>query len=481
MTRARAASRNMIWILIARGVDILSNLLIVASVARYLGVDSFGVYSVIIAAIFTLMPLFFMDLPRILARDIAQDRSKAEGLVGKALMMIIVMAGTAVTLGGIYALLVKPSGSAILIGIIVLSCMTVMAMTRTINALYLVFEKMHFEALNSLLLSVSSNIFTWLAVYFDLGFASLLAALLLANLVCLVMSLSVSVRNLSITPRVGMLTRNQLSYFVGQSAPTIASQSLVMALLYSSLYALSILGTSHDAGIFQAPYRIIMRLQMAPMAAIASVFPLLSQLAITDMPAYKATALTLVKFVFIATLPLMLVGFFYADGIVRVIFGPAFSDSATALRLQVGGVAFLALNTTFESLFMTRQRQKYYLYATAFGLFVSIACNLLLVPSYGYMGASAVTIISQAAITGLSLYFLSEVIAAREIIAVLSRSAFVALGTFAILIFSYWMNGIVIGMVGLAAFVVMLFAFKTFSPKELQFLKKTIARKASAA
>ena len=82
MDIVKRIAKNSVWILSARGIELVSNLIIVALVARYLGVKEFGLYSFLMAILWISLPIINLGIPRILTREISQDFQKASNLVG---------------------------------------------------------------------------------------------------------------------------------------------------------------------------------------------------------------------------------------------------------------------------------------------------------------------------------------------------------------------------------------------------------------
>lgn len=471
MDRARRIAKNSVWALIARGIDILSNLILLAIIARYLGVANFGVYSVIIAIVWTISPFLILGLPRILARDIAQDKKRTNELIGSAITLIGLGAIPIFAVIVLYTVLFKIELGHIAIILIITGCVIIIAITRTLNSVFVAFEKMHYETIVALFISLISMLITGSVAYFDLGFIYIFVGLLIANFSGLVISVFLSLRYFAMKPELGVINRNTFSYLMKESIPLAVSQFFFQTYLYSGVFVLKLLSNNFDVGLFQAPYRTITRLHIIPMTVIVAVFPLLSQLSISDKDRLRSIVLTVLKLMLIVSLPLTIFGFVFADKVILFVFGEAFLGSTIALKIQILGLGLFFMNNIFESLFICLKKQRSLIVVMGIGLFISILLNVFLVPQYGYIGASIVTLISQTVILGMGLYFLSDIFNWYEITKAVYRPILSAFITgFFLYVFS-GLNNIFIAGVGLLIYPVMLFIFNTFSQEEILFMK----------
>lgn len=91
-----------------------------------------------------------------------------------------------------------------------------------------------------------------------------------------------------------------------------------------------------------------------------------------------------------------------ARPLVSLLFGPAYSETATVLVLHAWGGVFVAIGIACKHWFLIEGLQRYTLYRVVAGALVNLALNLLSIPKFGAVGAAAATVAAQA--MGLFLF-----------------------------------------------------------------------------
>ena len=66
MGDTKRLAANLVYTFLARAAELLSGLLIIGMLTRYLGLDEFGRYSVLMAVCWVTLPILNMGFPRIL-------------------------------------------------------------------------------------------------------------------------------------------------------------------------------------------------------------------------------------------------------------------------------------------------------------------------------------------------------------------------------------------------------------------------------
>jgi O-antigen/teichoic acid export membrane protein len=83
----------------------------------------------------------------------------------------------------------------------------------------------------------------------------------------------------------------------------------------------------------------------------------------------------------------------------------AFAQSEPALRILALGIVFLFANSAFYAMLNAINRQGLNAWATALAAGINIVLNLALIPLFGYLGASTVTVVTEAALCTFGWWF----------------------------------------------------------------------------
>src|SRR4030042_5194986 len=83
--------KNVGLVFSARVFDVLSTVIIVVILTRYVSVETYGKYSFVMALVYTLSSFANIGMPKILIREISQDREAAGNFLGVALIFTGIM------------------------------------------------------------------------------------------------------------------------------------------------------------------------------------------------------------------------------------------------------------------------------------------------------------------------------------------------------------------------------------------------------
>jgi O-antigen/teichoic acid export membrane protein len=86
----------------------------------------------------------------------------------------------------------------------------------------------------------------------------------------------------------------------------------------------------------------------------------------------------------------------------------AFGQSEPALRILAFGIVFLFANSAFYAMLNAINRQGLNAWATALAAAINIALNFALIPVYGYLAASTMTVITEAALCAFGWWFVQR-------------------------------------------------------------------------
>jgi O-antigen/teichoic acid export membrane protein len=85
-----------------------------------------------------------------------------------------------------------------------------------------------------------------------------------------------------------------------------------------------------------------------------------------------------------------------------------FAQSEPSLRILAFAMVFLFANSAFYAMLNATNRQGLNAVATGLAAAINIALNLALIPIYGYLAASAVTVITEAALCAFGWWFVQR-------------------------------------------------------------------------
>jgi len=188
------------------------------------------------------------------------------------------------------------------------------------------------------------------------------------------------------------LCKEALPMMIGGFAILIYNQSdmILLGMLLDSPY---------QVGLYSAACRVSTMWVFIPMAVITSASPFLYRILTDDDARYERRLLQMTSLCLAIAYGFCLVLTIFPAQILQVLFGSRFVDAAPALRVHVWSNIFSILFMAQNSWILSRGLLWVGMQNAILGATINLVLNLLVIPSYGAVGASWTTVISMAVAT----------------------------------------------------------------------------------
>lgn len=181
---------------------------------------------------------------------------------------------------------------------------------------------------------------------------------------------------------------------LGECWPLILAGLSVIFYMRIDVVMLGKLSGEHAAGIYSAATRLSEGFYFIPMIIASSVAPMLVRARAAGAAPYfdglMKLYLAMVRVSLGIAIPLAML----APWLVDLLYGAAYAEAATVLRVHVWAAVAVFLGTASSQYLMQEGLQKISLYRTLAGLAVNVVLNLYLIPMYGATGAAVATLVS---------------------------------------------------------------------------------------
>jgi len=393
MAGVERITANLSFTFLARASEILAGLLVVGILSRYLGLEDFGRYSVLMAMGWVALPIISMGFPKVLVREISRQRERAAEflLIGWTWNLTMILA---VTL--LLALFWPGEGSRT--GLLLICLATgLIGLTQTIGSLYIAFQRMEFEAVPTVLGMAALVVLIGLVVWSDRGLNWVFASYGGAQLLVLALTLVLTAR---LSPWLHQLGRRlpdraTVTQVAGEALNLGVFQILVQVYLYTGVFLLKGLAGNADVAIFQAPFRIFTRLQIIPMTFMPVLLPIFSRLWFDqDREEMQRTCRAVFRCMALISLALAFTCCGLAHVLIPLILGPDFNGSIPVFQVLSLATGFFFFNTLFDALFVASQKIKLLTGFQSMGVLACALCNLALIPGSAAMGTAWAIVLS---------------------------------------------------------------------------------------
>jgi O-antigen/teichoic acid export membrane protein len=392
MNSVQSYVRNSTALLVARLVNLGGNLLVAVWVSRALGVEAFGSYSAALG-LFTLFQVgtalgFENMIPHELGRQPAARRQMFSHSVFiaavAAIMLMFVMDGIASVFNYTHATVVST-------WIISLALLPTGLISVT-EAFFIAGGRVEYVALINTF-EVMGRLLTSVIILAAGGTTkSVLVVFTVYRFIACLAMFKAYFRFAGQSD--WHIQGSYLKRFFSQLF-TFSLITILAALFWRiDILFLSIFHTEYQLGIYNAAYKLVFIWSIVPTCYMSVALPILSRLYAEGSTRFANVIIKSLKYLMAVALPLALAIMVLGDRVIRSIYGADFSASISVLRMLGWLLVPLFLNNVLYRVLISGNRQSWTLRVTLLGLIINILLCLVLVPTYGAVGAALANLIA---------------------------------------------------------------------------------------
>jgi O-antigen/teichoic acid export membrane protein len=398
---ARAVS-NAVFVLGARVASRLASLVVIIVLANALGPDGYGRYTTLIAFSALVSVVADLGFNPLYTREAARSPMALGDYLGTLLVLKVFLAAAALVVFAIALQLGAGLGSLILPGAALLITTAYANLLR--NTFYAV-GRAEFDAvaivaeiaIQGTLILVGAHIHAPVAFFVWAYAASFLFTVVYSLIVIRVFRLG----RVRPTFDLGLVKR-----WLPLAIPFGFTFFLTNLYFRADVPILQHFRAFSEVGWYQFAYKPFEALQFIPLAIQAVVYPLLGVYFVSDPARLHLAYRRFFKVLVLVGWPLTAGTFVLVHPIGRLF--RLFPESEPALRILALAIVFLFANSAFYAMLNAINRQHLNAWATGLAAIVNIGLNLVLIPAYGYLAASATTVVTEAALCAFGWWFVQR-------------------------------------------------------------------------
>ncbi|HYC56927.1 MAG TPA: flippase [Candidatus Binatia bacterium] len=390
---ARDVARRAWYGLLTQVVDKVLPVLILLYLARSLEPAAFGVYAFIIAylAFFQIVSDYSIDT--VLVRMMSQDPEGRDELLraGLALklMMALVSAAIAVAFVGPASGHQTPPG---------LMAVAALNLPTALGGAYRAWQRSRLEigtlflqaAFRATMLAAGVVVAVWSGA----GLVAIFAAMSAANLLTFVVIAS-AMRG-RVRPGLSFDPARWRLMAAGVWPLMVNAFAMTLSLRAGQILLMSMRGPV-DVGLLGAASRVTEAFTLLPEALMISVYPMMADLHSRESPALLRTAARSSRYlVAITGLPVVICAV-SGRGIMHLLFGPSFAEAGPVLSLLSFMALLSATGTVILNLLVATHGEKALSRNTLVFALLNLPVSVLMIRSYGAIGAAAAMLATSAA------------------------------------------------------------------------------------
>ncbi len=391
---------NTAFLLVGQVVTGALSLLLVIALGRSFLSLGLGLYSAAIALSGILLQLFDLGIPTYAVREIARKkeatRDYLSAIIGLRVTLSAVMVAAAVITLFVMAFFSKITPETTTIFLLAITGTALSFLAEPLRIVLLAHERHHYYAATSIMERLVFVVFGLAMIASGRGIALVMLGFVLSSLASLLVnSVLVWKRFSSFSIRVDLpewksLVRNGFPFWLS---------NLIMTTYFKvDTLLLSLLKGFTATGLYNAASKMTDLLTFIPLAVATAFYPTLSRLHRGNSGSalgifYKKAFSYLV----IIALPMAVLFSLTAGRLMLVYKSSEYAPAAGVLQIIAWAEAFIFVNYLMGYLLNSIDRQRLFTISAGICAGFNILLNLLLIPTFGYMGAAAAALVTQLA------------------------------------------------------------------------------------
>ena len=443
-------------------------------IARSLGDTVFGKYSFALA--FTSIFAVFSELGynTLLIRDVARDKSQASKYLSNVLLMraflFPVIFTSIVIVVNVLGYPADTKNVVYLFGVYLL----IMSFSDVFKVTFRVFEKMEYEASITIFTAMMRLSLGLLVLFMGYGLIELALVFILSGILDLLFCFVVCTRRFvkpNMEPDFGFWKSTM------KVALPIGMLS-IFGLIYTSIDTVMLSMMKGDAvvGWYNAAYNLVLGFKPIPHLFMNALFPLMAGYHASSTDLLKIVYEKSFKYLFIMGLPIAVGITLLADRFILLFYGQQFHHSIPALQILSWDVLLFFSYFCMAFVLVSLNKQNRMAAIAGCAALVNVILNLVLIPSFSYVGAAIATIITETLLIALFFSIISKSFYKLPVGKILIKPSIASL-IMGVVIYQFMeFNLILVIILAASLYCLVLYLTRAFSDDDLQLFKQILGR-----
>jgi O-antigen/teichoic acid export membrane protein len=477
MKAVQRVAKNTTLLFAARIIDNLAGLILIAMLTRFLGFELYGRYAWILAWVTLFQPVINFELDKILIREVSSDHSAAGKYMGNVLMIkwcLLTVVFGALALY-VYGSDLPPMIKYAFYFIIFSEAFYHHAMVFL--AVFNAFERMEYDAMLTLVFRGLSLLLIGLTIVTGRHYILVFVALAISNLMRTALGGFIAFRKFGrpvFKPDFALWR-----YLLGQAYFLSIASFIAVGMFRIDIFLLpkTWLGGSYSwVAMFQVPHSLILQLQIVPFAFGCALFPLMSRCGRDDREGLRDLYRDAFRLLFLISIPITFLLIFFAPLIIRIMCPEVAQQSVHTLMILAVSVIPLFFHALFSNVLISIKKQKGVLLASIAGFVINAVMDILLIPSWGPVGAAMGKICAYLLVS-IGLYFyVTRELGRLHLASIILKPLLAGLAAGVVLYAARDYNLYVVGLAGCASYVLFLFLLRSFTQRDRDMVRAMMGK-----
>ena len=393
--KLREIIANTGWLFADRILRMGVGLFVGVWVARYLGVQQFGVFNYATAFVALFSTLSTLGLDAIVVRSIVREPEKRAEILGTAFWLKLFGGVTALILAVSSIIAVRHDDQLTISLVAILSSVGIFQAFDTIDLWF----QSQVQSKYTVIAKNTAFVITALVKVALISFHAPLIAFAWAGLgeVSLgAIGLIISYRVRGYSPWLWPWSSPLAKTLLKESWPLILSGVTIMIYMRIDQIMLGQMVGDKAVGLYSAATRISEVWYFIPTTIVSSVAPAIYAAKEVSEALYYQRIKQLIRMLVLISLVISVPMSFMSSKLVTILFGNGYSEAGKILAIHIWASLFVFMGVATSPWFIAEGLTEFSFHRTLIGAVVNVVLNFILIPSCGGIGAAIATVIAYA-------------------------------------------------------------------------------------
>lgn len=401
MVVARKIAYNVLISSLSKFLSTALALVSIGFITRYLGKEGFGDYATALAFLSLFSAIADLGLNQLSTREISRPGADESEIMSN-IFTLRVISSVAVFLAAPILVFFLPYPIEVKYGIIIIAASFVFSSSyQVLNGIFQKHLAMDRVAISELIGKSIQLAMIIAVIKLGLGLGWIVSALLMSMFVNFFLVHLWSRRFVKVRFRFDFTYWKK---FLKEAYPIGISAIIVFLYFKIDTIILSMQRSSAEVGIYNVAYKVLENISFFPAMIMGLIFPIMSQNIFTDKARFEEISNKTFKVFLLIVTPLIVGTLFLSEGIINLIGGAGFFESAAVLRVLVFALSAIFFGNFFNSILIAGNFQKKLIWILSFAAAFNIISNLIFIPIFSYRAAAINSVITELFVAFFSGY-----------------------------------------------------------------------------
>jgi len=477
MNTARRLAKNTIASLLTQVSTPMASFILVLMIARRLGTSGLGEYSTALSMYFIFQALSSFGFHLLITREVARDSSNANKYFVNGIFLAFFFSIVSALLMCIAVnwITVVPT---IRQSVYVLSSSLLFyTLALVFQSICRAFEKLEYITIPHVVGNICKLAFGIYLLYQGYGLVALMAVILFSQIINFLLSLYFSLH--FIKKPLEKLDFRFCKKILG-SIP-IFTLIIILSTIRGNIDILLLtkMIATEEAGYYSAAYKLVNLSKLGISCYIMALQPIIFRSFVSSLQKLGTICTESIRYLIIIVMPIVVSVIVLSDRIILLIFKEDFLPSAHALSITIWVLLFYSFTQVLATALIGSDYQRRDLEANLIGLVTCIGLNVVLIQRFSFIGAAIATCASVFIVAAVQYHYVAKNLFKINFVKLALKPMVAAALMAGVLLLCRNGNLVLIVIISAATYFLCLLGLKTFSQKDVEFLRNLWEGKAT--